>query len=63
VHDHESTHSTPRWVKMTGIIVIVLLLLFASLHLIGVGLFGHMPGVHGDHARLSGNTERGPQQP
>jgi hypothetical protein len=63
MHDHESTHSTPRWVKMTGIIVIALLLLFGSLHVIGRSLLGHTFGGHGDLAPHSGATERGPQQP
>jgi len=35
-----STTSTPRWVKVMGIIVIVLVLLFVILHLTGGGLGG-----------------------
>lgn len=34
---------TPRWVKVFGIIVGVLILLFVILHLAGGGLGNHMP--------------------
>jgi hypothetical protein len=33
---------TPRWVKVFGIIAVVLLLLFVILHLTGGGLGGHL---------------------
>lgn len=36
--------STPRWVKMVGIVFIVLVLLFVILHLTGNSLGG--PGSH-----------------
>ena len=39
--DCGSTTSTPRWVKVFGIIVLVLL--FVILHLTGGGLGGHTP--------------------
>jgi len=39
--DRGSTTSTPRWVKVFGIIVLVLVLLFVILHLTGRGLGGH----------------------
>ncbi len=39
--DRKSTTSTPRWVKIFGIIAVVLALLFAILHLTGRGLGGH----------------------
>jgi len=39
--DRESTTSTPRWVKIFGIIVLVLVMLFVILHLTGRGLGGH----------------------
>jgi hypothetical protein len=55
MHGHGSTQSTPRWVKVFGIIVIALLLLFASLYLIGSSLLGHV--------QHSGATEHGLQQP
>jgi hypothetical protein len=32
---------TPRWVKVFGIIAIILILLFVILHLTGRGLGGH----------------------
>lgn len=41
--DRASTTGTPRWVKVLGIIVIVLLLLFVTLHLTGKNPGGHMP--------------------
>ncbi|MDQ6669838.1 MAG: hypothetical protein M3069_03665 [Chloroflexota bacterium] len=41
--DRESPPSTPRWVKAFGIGVVVLLLLFAGLHLTG-NAPTHMPG-------------------
>jgi hypothetical protein len=44
--DRESPPSTPRWVKAFGIIAVVLLLLFAGLHLTGNGPT-HMPGASG----------------
>jgi hypothetical protein len=39
--DHGSPYSTPGWVKVFGIIVIVLVLLFVILHLTGGGFGGH----------------------
>jgi len=39
----DDTTGTPRWVKVFGIIVIVLVLLFVILHLTGGGLGGHTP--------------------
>ena len=38
-------HTTPRWVKVFGIIVIILILLFVILHLIGVGFGGHTSSI------------------
>ena len=35
--------TTPRWVKVFGIIALVLVLLFVILHLTGRGLGGHTP--------------------
>jgi hypothetical protein len=32
---------TPRWVKMFGIVAVILVLLFVILHLAGRGLGGH----------------------
>jgi hypothetical protein len=43
--------STPRWVKVAGIIGIVLVLVFVILH-----LTGHSPGGHASHVSL---TEHG----
>ncbi|MBM2848786.1 MAG: hypothetical protein HW418_1728 [Anaerolineales bacterium] len=41
--DRRSPPSTPRWVKVSAIIVIVLVLLFVILHLTGLSLGGHIP--------------------
>ena len=38
--DRGSTYSTPRWVKVFGIIFIVLVLLFVTLQLTGISLGG-----------------------
>lgn len=42
--DHESTTSTPRWVKVSGIAALVVVLLLVVLLLTGRG--GHGPGRH-----------------
>jgi len=39
--DRGSTTNTPRWVKVFGIIFIVLVLLFVIMHLTGNSPFGH----------------------
>jgi hypothetical protein len=45
----------PRWVKVFGIIGIVLVLVFIIMHLAGLGLGGHTPaGTEGDPARPDG---------
>ena len=63
MRDHESTHKTPGWVKMTGRIIIAVLLLFGSLHLFGRSLLGHALGGPGNQMPPSNATERGMQQP
>jgi hypothetical protein len=63
MRDHGSAQSTPRWVIVIGIMVIVLLLLFVGLHLVGRSLLGHALGGHGDQAPPSSATEHGMQQP
>ena len=42
--DREWPPSTPRWVKLFGILVLVLVLLFVGLH-----LTGNSPGGPGSH--------------
>ena len=42
--DRASPPSTPRWVKVFGIIAIVLVLLFVILHLTGNSPFGGLGG-------------------
>ena len=54
--DCGSPPSTPRWVKVFGIIFIVLVLLFVILHLTGHSLGGHIP-TH------TPTREHGVQQP
>lgn len=50
--DHRSTTSLPRWVKVSVIIFIILIVLFVIMHLTGNGLGNHMSmsvieyGVH-----------------
>jgi len=39
--DRGSPPGTPRWVKVLGIIAIILLVLFVILHLTGNGFGGH----------------------
>ena len=56
--DHRSSTATPRWVKVFGITVVALLLLFIGLHLIGGSLLGHTFG-----APPSSATDHGMQQP
>jgi hypothetical protein len=46
---HEGPPSTPRWVKVFGIIVIVLVLLFVILKVTGIG------GEHGPSRHFSLN--------
>ncbi len=47
-NDTDDDTSTPRWVKVFGIIIIVLVLLFVILHLTGGGFSGHtLPMNHG----------------
>ena len=38
---------TPRWVKVFGIVIVVLVLLFVALHLTGHGFGGHTPHPSG----------------
>ena len=41
--DRGSPPSTPRWVKVFGIILIVLVLAVVIMHLTGTNLGGHIP--------------------
>jgi hypothetical protein len=62
--DNQTTASTPPsmplWVKVFGIIAIVLVLLFVGMHLTGMGLGGHMMG---NHTMPPGAAEHGVPQP
>ena len=49
------TTSTPRWVKVFGIIAIVLVLLFVVIQFTGVG-GGHGPGRHTPSGKAGGQT-------
>jgi hypothetical protein len=58
--DRASTTGTPRWVKVFGIVALIVVVLFVVLFVFGGG--GHGPGRHsssglGGHAPLSGVTE------
>ena len=54
---HRSTSSTPRWVKVFGIIAIVLVFLFAVVVLTGIG-GNHGPWRHlPSHVRWDGSLE------
>jgi len=44
-HDRDSTTGTPRWVKVSAIVVLVLVLLVVLMLLVG-GPGGHGPGRH-----------------
>jgi hypothetical protein len=50
--DRPSATKTPRWVKIFGIVALVLLHVFAILHLTGNGLGGH--GAHHGHGSTQG---------
>jgi hypothetical protein len=63
MHGDGSTHRTPRWMKLTGIMVIALLLLFVGLHLVGMSLLGHVSRGRGDYAPPPGAAEHDMQQP
>jgi hypothetical protein len=53
--DHGSTAAAPRWVRVSGIVAIVLAVLFVVVHLAGGGFDHHTPsdapGAHASHAR------------
>lgn len=51
---HESTMSTPRWVKVFGIVGLVLVLLFVGLKVLGGG--GHGPSRHTQSSDAGGQT-------
>ncbi|NNU85416.1 hypothetical protein ETC05_16970 [Geobacillus sp. BMUD] len=55
---HGSTTSTPRWVKVSGIIASVLVLLFVIMMFIGGGKHGP-----GRHIPSSNGIEQGVKQP
>jgi hypothetical protein len=47
--DQDSTAGIPRWVKASGIVVLVLAVLFVILQLTGAGPGDHNPGDRGNH--------------
>lgn len=61
--DAEVITGPPRWVQVFAIVVLVLVLLFAMLHLIGGGPGRHMPGGTDGHRAPSTSTVRGGHQP
>ena len=58
MHDRGLSHTTPRWVKLAGVAVIALLLLFGGLHLVG-----HSMGGHHDHLPPSSAAEHERHRP
>ena len=54
--DRESTTGPPRWVKVFGIIALVLVLLVGILLLAGGGPGGHGPGRHTSSGDAGGPT-------
>jgi hypothetical protein len=50
--DHTAAAGAPRWVKVFGIVALVLVLLFAVLHLSGNSLGGH--DLHRGHSATQG---------
>ena len=43
---NEQVHKTPRWVKVSGVVAVVLIVAFAVLHLAGGGFrHHHFPGA------------------
>lgn len=53
--DPSAYRGTPRWVKIFGIIAIVLVVLYIILHVAGVG-GRHGPGRHSGSGDVSGQT-------
>lgn len=45
-HDEPVT-GTPRWVIVSGIVALVLIVAFATFHLAGGGFVGHVPPIGG----------------
>lgn len=43
----DDEHETPRWVKVFVIVAVLLVLLFAIVHLLGGGFHGHGPAAQG----------------
>lgn len=59
-HNRGSTVGTPRWVKVFGIIAIVLALLLVVSLLAGVE---HGPGLHAPSGNAGPHTEHGVRKP
>lgn len=59
---HGSVQSTPRWVKVSGIVVAVVLLLFI-LHIFAMKYFDHTFGMHGGDAPTAGVQRHDRQHP
>lgn len=59
--DRELPPSTPRWVKVFGIIALIVALLFIGLLLFGGG--SHGPRRHTDHPAIMAATLRAPAPP
>ena len=57
--DRPSYPGTPRWVKVTGVLAAVLVLIFVALLHAGVVRGPGLHGGHGDHQPSGGAHERG----
>lgn len=55
-----SGHTTPRWVKVFGVLALIAIAGFAALHLVG-GEMGHL--AHGDTDDHPPPAEHGPHAP
>lgn len=58
----DDKEGTPRWVKVSGIVILVLLLLFAVMQFAGIG-GKHGPGRHIGTHTSAGFTYQGTYQP
>lgn len=63
--DRGSTTSTPRWVKVFGLVALAVILLIVVLLVVGGGPGGHGPGRHGGGGDVppTGATEGGGHTP
>ncbi len=56
----ESAYRTPRWVKVFGVLALIVFAIFAALHIVGGGM-GHM--AHAEIDAHAPSAENDPHQP